>query len=57
MTPIALWVPSSASIAEAARVLADGRMHAIPVADDGGRVVGILSTLDIVAWVAGGKRV
>lgn len=52
MTPVALWVPETASIAEAARVIASGQLHAILVARDDGVVVGLLSANDIVAWVA-----
>ena len=53
MTPIALWVPETASIAEAAHVMSSGQLHALVVADATGHVVGILSAVDIVAWVAG----
>jgi CBS domain-containing protein len=53
MTPIALWVPETASVAEAARVLATGQVHAVVVTGSEGRVVGIVSALDVAAWVAG----
>ena len=53
MTPIAMWVPEIASVAEAARVIASGQLHALVVASADGRVVGILSAVDIAAWVAG----
>jgi CBS domain-containing protein len=52
MTPVVLWVPETASIAEAARVIASGQLHALLVARHDGVVVGILSANDIVAWVA-----
>jgi CBS domain-containing protein len=53
MTPVALWLPETASLAEAAKLFAEGRLHAIPVGAADGRVVGVLSVLDLAAWVAG----
>jgi len=53
MTPIALWAPESASIAEAAHVLTTSHLHAVVVTNKAGNIVGILTALDIVRWVAG----
>jgi CBS domain-containing protein len=46
-------VGSDASFAEIARSLADHRIGAVPVTDDDGRVVGIVSYVDVLRAVAG----
>ena len=53
MTPIALTLPASMSVAEAARRMLADNVHAVPVTSETGQVVGWLSSTDIVAWVAG----
>jgi len=53
MTPIALTVRDDAPISEAARRMAAGGIHRMPVVSPEGRVVGIISAMDIVGWVAG----
>jgi CBS domain-containing protein len=41
---------------EAVRVLAEHRIHRLPVVDDAGSVVGILSTLDVIRALAARAR-
>lgn len=54
MTPIAITVPEEASISSAAVVMAARNIHRLPVVDDCGTVVGLITTTDIVDWVAQG---
>lgn len=56
MTPVVRAVLAHASIAAAAAVLASERIHHLLVVDDAGAMVGIVSTLDIVRWVAATER-
>lgn len=51
MTPIAVVLPHSSSIARASALMAFEGVHRIVVMD-GDAVVGILSALDVLAWVA-----
>lgn len=53
MTPLALTLPATLSIGEAARRMLAHNVHAVPVVSDDGKVVGMLSATDVVAWVAG----
>lgn len=53
MSPILISLPASASIGTAARHMLADHVHAIPVTSPDGRVIGILSTVDVLAWVAG----
>jgi CBS domain-containing protein len=55
MTPFVASVSEHASLAEAARKLLADQLHAFPVVDDRGRLVGMLSATDVVAWVAGAR--
>jgi len=45
-------LPESASLADAAELMATRNLHGIPVTS-GGKVVGLISDADVVAWVAG----
>ncbi len=45
-------VTSAATVAEAAIAMTKFRVHGLPVVNDGGRLVGFVSTLDVVRWVA-----
>ena len=49
MTPEVHSVEAGISLIVAARVMADQHVHRLPVIDDSGHPVGILSTMDIVA--------
>jgi CBS domain-containing protein len=56
MTPMVVWLPPTASVAEATRVMVTSSLHAVPVVSDG-RVVGMLSSTDVMSWVAGIEQV
>lgn len=53
MMPLSFTVPETASLARAAGLMAFEGIHRVPVVDRKGRVVGILSTLDVLRWLAG----
>ncbi len=52
MTPIAFTLREDAPLAQAAALMAWEGVHRIPVCSADGDVVGILSTLDVVRWLA-----
>ncbi|MBK7583942.1 MAG: CBS domain-containing protein [Myxococcales bacterium] len=52
MTPLAFTVAEGTSIARAAALMALEGVHRVPVASAAGKVVGILSALDILRWLA-----
>jgi len=52
MMPIAFSITPDVPIAKAAALMACERIHRLPVVDSTGAICGILSTLDIVSWVA-----
>jgi CBS domain-containing protein len=52
MTPVALTVPEHLSISKAAAIMASREIHRLPVVSSDGTVVGIVSSLDIVRWLA-----
>lgn len=52
MTPLAFTLPESASIARASALMALETVHRVPVVSGSGRVIGILSTLDVLRWLA-----
>lgn len=51
MVPLAFVRPSQGPM-DAARAMAAGGVEAVPVLDDAGRLVGILTEADIVRWLA-----
>ena len=53
MTPVAFTLPASATIGEAARRMLADNVHAVPVTSEQGQVIGLVSTTDFMAWVAG----
>jgi CBS domain-containing protein len=53
MTPHVLAVTTSTPIAEAARRMVEAGVHRLPVVSRSGALRGVLSTSDIVRWVAG----
>ena len=53
MTPVAFSLPATTPLGTAARRMLADNVHAVPVIADDGRVIGILSATDFVAWVAG----
>jgi CBS domain-containing protein len=54
MSPRAICVKDSVSIAEASKVMSEHAIHGLPVVNDENRLVGFLSTMDITRWVAQG---
>jgi CBS domain-containing protein len=52
MMPIAFTVEEGASLADAATLMVVEGVHRVPVVSEDGRVVGILSALDVARWVA-----
>lgn len=52
MLPLALTLERHATIAQAAALMAGEGLHHLPVVGHSGKLVGILSSLDIVRWLA-----
>jgi CBS domain-containing protein len=52
MMPVAFTLTESASISHAAALMAYEDIHRVPVVSSDGTVVGIVSSLDIVRWLA-----
>jgi CBS domain-containing protein len=55
MTPLVYTLRDNQSLASAAALMSIERVHHLPVVDDAGRVVGMLSALDFVRWLGGGQ--
>ncbi|QRK04626.1 CBS domain-containing protein [Archangium violaceum] len=53
MTRQVLTVPEGASLAEAAKIMVNAGVHRVPVVNATGALVGLVTTSDIVRWVAG----
>jgi CBS domain-containing protein len=54
MTPIVFSLPSDASVARAAALMTYERVHRLPVVGPDGEVVGIVSAMDVLRWLAHG---
>ena len=52
MMPIAFTLPESASLSHAAALMAYENIHRVPVIGVDGTVIGIVTSMDIVRWVA-----
>lgn len=52
MMPLALTLGTHASIAHAATMMAIEDIHHLPIVDDVTGVVGVVSSLDVVRWLA-----
>jgi CBS domain-containing protein len=52
MTAQAVSLPESASVAEASELMASYGVHRVPVVDGSGRLVGIVSALDVLRWLS-----
>lgn len=52
MTPLAVTLDEHASVARAAAMLATENIHHVPVVSENGQVVGVISSSDIVRWLA-----
>lgn len=51
MLPIALTIDEHATVLQAAALMDRQRMHHVPVVSSTGRLVGVVSSLDIVRWL------
>jgi CBS domain-containing protein len=52
MTPITFGVPEDASVAHASALMGFEGIHRLPVLSSDGHVVGIVSSLDVLRWLA-----
>jgi CBS-domain-containing membrane protein len=52
MMPMAFCLPANESIARAAALMAFEGMHRVPVANTRGQIVGLVSSLDVLRWMA-----
>jgi CBS domain-containing protein len=52
MTPIAFTMPTGAPISQAAALMAFESIHRLPIVDEDGVVVGIVSSIDVLRWIA-----
>jgi CBS-domain-containing membrane protein len=52
MMPLAFTLPESASLSQAAALMAFEGIHRVPVTTTDGTVVGIVSSMDVVRWLA-----
>ncbi len=52
MMPIVFALPENATVARATALMVFKGVHRIPVVSSGGQVVGVLSSLDILRWLA-----
>jgi CBS domain-containing protein len=52
MLPLAITLGERATVAHAAALMATEDVHHLPIVDSGGRLIGIVSSLDIVRWLA-----
>jgi CBS domain-containing protein len=53
MTPDPLTVPESASVAEAASIMAREHVHRLFVTGQAGTLAGVVSAMDLVSWLGG----
>lgn len=52
MTPIAFTLHENGTLSQAAALMAYEGIHRLHVTDQDGRVVGVLSSLDVLEWFA-----
>jgi CBS domain-containing membrane protein len=52
MTPLAVTVSEAVSVAQAAALMTSKHIDHLPVVGPAGKVIGILTALDVVAWLA-----
>lgn len=46
-----MTIPSNSTVVDAARALRTGSLHALPVVDEGGNLVGIVTSTDLVSYL------
>lgn len=56
MTPQPITLPTTTLVAQAAAVMADRKLKLLPVVDNQGRIVGMVSRYDLLKTVAEGLR-
>ena len=52
MMPLAITLGQRATVAHVAALMANEDVHHVPIVDDEGRLIGVVSTMDIVRWLA-----
>ncbi len=52
MMPIAITLEAKATVAQAAALMSIEGVHHLPIVDPTGKLIGILSTMDVVRWLA-----
>ncbi|MDX2086484.1 MAG: CBS domain-containing protein [Kofleriaceae bacterium] len=52
MLPLAITLGERASVVHAAALMASEGVHHVPIVDDSGRLTGLVSTFDVVYWLA-----
>jgi CBS domain-containing protein len=52
MSRVVFWLPDDASIADAAALMALERVHHLPIITNDGKVCGMVSSLDVLGWMA-----
>lgn len=52
MTRVPYAIPANETVAKAAALMAFERLHALPVVAPSGQVIGVVSSHDVMAWVA-----
>ena len=50
LRPDAVVITGDTLVSEAKRILSENKLHALPVVDEGGRLVGMLSLNDLFRW-------
>jgi CBS domain-containing protein len=53
MTPTVLSVADTASVEQVAELMVSRHVHGLPVVDSRGELAGFVSTMDVLAWLAG----
>jgi CBS domain-containing membrane protein len=56
MMPLAMTLQESATVAQAAAMMASEDVHHIPVTNERGYLVGVVSTQDITRWIVENDR-
>jgi CBS domain-containing protein len=52
MTPVSVTLPEDACVAQAAAIMAYEGIHRLPVIGASHEVVGLISSLDVMRWIA-----
>jgi predicted transcriptional regulator len=52
MTPVAFTMKENAPISQAAALMAFEGIHRLPIVSDSGEVIGIVSSIDVLQWIA-----